>query len=226
METIDPKVIHPGTPVDPEEIRQEIRDRLNSVVREPSLAYGKQYLTIEEYLELENESSQKHEYYQGEIFAMSGPKVVHNIIAMNLAGMLHQKLKGKPCKPFNSDQRIHIPKNTLFTYPDISIVCGEIITLNDDQWNILNPVVVIEVLSPSTALYDRVEKFRLYRDISSLKEYILVDSTAIRVEAFHLNKKGHWEMTEYTKVRGSLMLDSIGLSLHLADIYEGAGLRA
>ena len=119
-------------------------------VREPAIVYGKQKISIEEYLEMENASLEKHEYYQGEIFAMSGAKMPHNIVARNLFGALIQKLKGKRCQPFGSDMRIHIEANTLFTYPDISIVCGDIITLNNDDYNVLNPSVLIEVLSPST----------------------------------------------------------------------------
>ncbi len=136
-------------------------------IKEPAVDYSKKKYTIEEYLEMESTATEKHEYYQGEIFAMSGPKVSHNIIAGNTFGSLMYKLKGKSCRPFNSDQRIHIEKNTLFTYPHISIICGDIITLNNDDWNILNPTVIIEVLSPSTKNYDRGEKFRLYRDIFS-----------------------------------------------------------
>src|SRR5437868_1908188 len=136
-------------------------------VKEPAVAYGKQKYTIAEYLEMEETATEKHEYYQGEIFAMSGSKVPHNIIAGNTFGSLKQKLKGKSCRPFNSDQRIHIQKNTLFTYPDISIVCGNIMTLNNDDWNVLNPTIIIEVLSPSTKNYDRVEKFKLYREIDT-----------------------------------------------------------
>ena len=152
-------------------------------VKEPGVAYGKNKYTIAEYLEMEEAATEKHEYYLGEIFAMSGSKVPHNIITSNLNIYLGQKLRGKPCRPFNSDQRIHIEKNTLFTYPDISIICGDIITLNDDDWNVLNPTVIIEVLSPSTKNYDRGEKFKLYRDIVTLKEYILIDSTSIHIEA-------------------------------------------
>ena len=110
---------------------------------------------------------------------------------------LGNKLKGKRCKPYGSDQRIHIPSNTLFTYPDISIVCGEIITLNNDEYNVLNPTVIIEVLSKSTKNYDRGEKFKLYRDIPTLKEYILVDSESIHIEVFRLNENNHWELEEY-----------------------------
>ena len=117
-------------------------------VREPAIAYGKQKISIAEYLEMENASPEKHEYYKGEVFAMSGAKVPHNIISRNLLVSLGQKLRGNPCQPFNSDQRIHVESNTLFTYPNISIICGDVITLNNDNYNVLNPSVIIEVLSP------------------------------------------------------------------------------
>ena len=123
-------------------------------VREPAIAYGKQKFTIEEYLAMEEAATEKHEYYKGEIFAMSGLKVPHNTISINILVELGNKLKGKKCRPFSSDQRMHIATNTLFTYPDISIICGEPETLNNDNWNILNPAVIIEVLSPSTRNYD------------------------------------------------------------------------
>lgn len=142
---------------------------MENELREPAVAYGKSKFTIEEYLQMELTSQAKHEYYQGEIFAMSGPKVPHNIIAGNMFGELRQRLKGQSCRPFNSDQRIHVPQNSLFTYPDISIICGEIITLDNDDWNVLNPTVIIEVLSPGTKDYDRGGKFKLYRDIASSK---------------------------------------------------------
>ena len=119
-------------------------------VKEPAIAYSQQKISVQEYLEMENAAVEKHEYYGGEVFAMSGAKVPHNVIAGNFFVSLSNKLKGKKCKPYNSDQRIHIPSNTLFTYPDISIVCGEIITLNNDEYNVLNPAVIIEVLSKST----------------------------------------------------------------------------
>jgi Uma2 family endonuclease len=168
-------------------------------VNEPAPAYEKKRYSIAEYLEMEKEADQKHEYYQGELFAMSGAKVQHNIIVSNLLTGLGIKLKGSSCRPFNSDQRIHIPQNTLFTYPDISIICGEINTLDNDKWNVLNPSVIIEVLSPSTRNYDRGEKFKLYRDIPTLKEYILADSESVRIEIFRLNERNHWELDEYKK---------------------------
>jgi Uma2 family endonuclease len=193
-------------------------------VKEPAVAYGKNKYTIAEYLEMEEAATEKHEYYQGEIFVMSGPKVSHNIIAGNTFGSLMYKLRGTSCRPFNSDQRIHIEKNTLFTYPDISIICGDIITLNNDDWNVLNPTVIIEVLSLSTKNYDRGDKFRLYRDIATLKEYILIDSTSINIEAFYINEHGNWELKEYKSIDKTLYLQSIQMSLELKEIYAGSSI--
>ena len=193
-------------------------------VREPIPVYGKQKITIEEYLEMEEASQEKHEYYKGEVFAMTGPKVQHNIIATNFLSQLALKLRGKSCRPFGSDQRIHIEKNTLFTYPDISIICGEIKTLNDDNWNVLNPTVLIEILFPSTKNYDRGEKFMLYRDIATLKEYILVNSETIHIEVFRLNTSNHWELEEYRNVAEMLQLPAVDVSILLSEIYEGTNL--
>lgn len=190
-------------------------------VREPAIAYGKEKVSIEEYLKMENTGVIKHEYYQGEIFAMSGAKVPHNIIAGNLFVALANKLKGKKCKPFNSDQRIHILSNTLFTYPDISIICGEVITLNNDDYNVLNPTVIIEVLSTSTENYDRGKKFKLYRDIDTLKEYILVDSKNIHLEVFRLNEKENWELEEYKTLGDNVIIKALDETIALTEIYEG-----
>lgn len=194
-------------------------------IREPLVVYGKQKITVEEYLQMEETSLEKHEYYRDEVFLMSGAKVPHNMISRNLLVSLTQKLKGKPYQPFGSDQRIHVEKNTLFTYPDISVVCGEIETLNGDNWNILNPTVLIEVLSPSTKNYDRGEKFMLYRDIPSLKEYILVDSKTIHIESFRLNAGNHWELEEYRSAGEVLQIPSINISLFISEIYDGVDVK-
>ncbi|MBX3254388.1 MAG: Uma2 family endonuclease [Chitinophagaceae bacterium] len=195
-------------------------------VREPAVAYGRQKLTIEEYLAMEEAAVEKHEYFKGEIFAMSGSKVPHNRISGNLYAILHQKLKGKNCRPYNSDQRIHIEANTLFTYPDISVVCGEDVTLNNDNWNILNPTVIIEVLSPSTKNYDRGEKFRLYRDIPMLQEYILVDSEHVHIEVFRLNAAHRWELEEYNFLKDQLYIKAINEIIPVAEIYDGVRMDA
>ena len=169
---------------------------------------------------MEDASAEKNEYYKGEIFAMSGPKVPHNEISGNLYFALRKKLQGKRCKPYNSDQRIHIESNTLFTYPDISIVCGEVLTLNNDEYNVLNPTVIIEVLSKSTKNYDRGEKFKLYRDIPTLKEYILVDSESIHIEIFRLNEKNHWELEEYNDASESIPIKAINETILISEIYD------
>jgi len=194
-------------------------------VNEPAVAYGKQKISIEEYLEMENASVEKHEYYKGEIFAMSGAKVPHVVISDNILTVLKQKLKGKKCMPYGSDLRIHIQSNTLFTYPDISIICGEIITLNDDNYNVLNPAVIIEVLSKSTKNYDRGEKFKLYRDIPTLKEYILADSETIHLEVFRLNENNHWELEEYNSMDSFLFIKAIDEKVAISEIYEGANIE-
>jgi len=193
-------------------------------VKEPAVAHNKQKMSVTEYLEMENASLEKHEYYEGEVFAMSGAKVKHVKITDNILTILKQKLKGKSCQPFGSDLRIHVEANTLFTYPDISIICGDILTLNNDDYNVLNPAVLIEVLSPSTKNYDRGEKFKLYRDIPTLKEYVLVDSESIHVEIFRLNSNRHWELEEYNKDADSILIQAIDTSLSLAEIYEGTKL--
>ncbi|MCW3121891.1 MAG: hypothetical protein JWQ38_1383 [Flavipsychrobacter sp.] len=190
-------------------------------VHEAAPAYGKQYITIEEYLERENASVEKHEYYKGEVFAMSGAKGQHIIICRNLMVSLGTKLKGKPCQPYGSDMRIHIPANSLFTYPDLSVICGDPESTNDDDLNFLNPTIIFEVSSPSTRNYDRENKFKLYRDIPSLIAYILVDSESVHVEAFSINVVNKWELTEYKNVNDILQLGSIQTSIAVGDIYDG-----
>ncbi|WP_407521332.1 Uma2 family endonuclease [Lacibacter sp. MH-610] len=189
-------------------------------VREPIPAYGKNKLTVEEYLQFEKESSEKHEYYKGEIFAMSGAGARHNIIQMNLAAILVMKLKGKPCQPYGSDMRIHIPENTLFTYPDISIICGDIIPSAEDDDTATLPSVIIEILSPSTRQYDQGTKFKLYRQIPSLQQYILVESESVHVESFELNERNHWELKEYKLPEHELAFPSLKFSVPLSEIYD------
>ena len=191
-------------------------------LREPIAVYNKKKFTEEEYLELERSSEQKHEYYNGEIFGMGGAGSRHNVIFSNLFGELSYKLKGNSCRPYGSDMRIHVAANTLYTYPDISIIFGDVIGPDGkDADNAINPSVIIEILSSSTKSYYRGDKFRLYQEIPSLKEYILIDSETISVEAFRLNKNLHWELEEYIKPDQFFPLPTIGLLLSLKDIYEG-----
>ncbi len=189
-------------------------------VRDPIVVYDKTKLTVEEYLQFEKESLEKHEFFKGEIFAMAGASVRHNVIFSNLFGELSSRLKGHQCRPFGSDLRIHIPENTLFTYPDISIICREIISSTQDIDTAILPTVLIEILSPSTKNYDRGGKFKLYRDIPSLKEYILIDSESIGIEAFRINSHGNWELEEYKTLESTLMIPSLELKVALKEIYQ------
>jgi Uma2 family endonuclease len=193
-------------------------------LREPGVAYGKNKFTVQEYLELERNSAEKHEFYRGEIFDMSGAGSRHNIIAVNLTVTLGNALKGNPCRPYGSDMRINIPENSLFTYPDISIICGDVISSPQDGDTATQPIIIIEILSPSTRQYDSGGKFKLYRDIPSLKEYLLVDSESISIEAFRINERNQWELQEYKSIADILTFPSLNIRVSLADIYEATKL--
>ncbi len=137
-------------------------------------AVALQQMTEEEYLLFEVEALERHEYYHGEVFAMSGGRVAHARIMMNASREVSQRLKGKRCEAFGEALRIHIEAAGLYTYPDLSIVCGELTRYKNRKDTITNPVVLIEVLSPDTERYDRGEKFDFYRQIPSLEEYIMI----------------------------------------------------
>jgi len=193
-------------------------------VREPAKAYGKTKLTEAEYLDFEKSATVKHEFYQGEIFAMSGASARHNIIFKNLYRDLAFFLKGKPCQPYGSDLRLHIPENSLYTYPDISVYCGDIISSEKDADTATLPTVIIEILSPATREYDRGTKFKLYRTIPTLREYILADAAAMNVEVFTLNEENVWQLTESRLPHELMIIPSLGFSITLAEMYEGTQL--
>jgi Uma2 family endonuclease len=187
---------------------------------EPLQAYQKKIYTIQEYLEMENNALEKHEYYKGEIFAMSGASARHNVISSNIFIALGISLKGKNCRPYGSDMRVNIPENTLFTYPDISIYCGDVVTLDDDENTATQPTVIFEILSPSTMNYDRGVKFMLYRAIPSLRDYVLVESESIHAEHFAINKEGLWQLKEYNNINDEILIKTLDVKLLLSEIYE------
>jgi Uma2 family endonuclease len=193
-------------------------------VHEPVPAYNRKFVSVKEYLEQEKLSFQKHEYYKGEIFAMAGAGSRHNVIFKNVYLAVGNALKGKKCQPYGSDLRIHIPENTLFTYPDISIICNDIISSPEDEDSAVQPTVIIEILSPATKNYDRGEKFMLYRDIKTLRDYVLIDSESIHAEVFSINQNNLWELKEYKNVNESLVIGSIEFTMRMEDIYEGTKL--
>lgn len=187
-------------------------------VKEPAPKYN--YVSQEAYLEMERASEQKHEYYNGEIFAMSGASPQHNDIAYNINRIIAPFLHGKGCKLYGSDFRVHIPVNTLYTYPDFTIVCGKAETNNIYTDNLTNPSVIIEILSKSTKDYDRGTKFNLYRRIKTLKEYILIDSTSISVELFTRQHDNSWNLTEFKQLSENFVITNIALSITLSELYE------
>lgn len=177
-------------------------------------------VSIEEYLELEANSDTKHEYYDGEIFAMAGETIEHNKICENTYGELYLKLKGKNCRPYVNDLRIAVKRDKLYTYPDISVFCGELQKTDDKFDTATNPTVIIEVLSDSTKDYDRGSKFKFYRNIDQLQDYLLIDATGIvGVEHFSKNQNGLWVLKEYKELEEMLYIQSIDTSLVLSDIY-------
>jgi len=188
-----------------------------AVIKEPKKKY-----TQEEYLELERKAELKSEYFKGEIFAMSGASRSHNIINGNLFALLHSKLKGKDCQPYSKDMRLHIPVNTLYTYPDIVVACGKEAFLNNSFDTLLNPAFIAEVLSPSTTDYDTGGKFALYRSIESLKEYWTISSFDFRLQKFVKNQSNNtWILSETTNPNDSMLLESLGLTISMQELYEG-----
>jgi len=174
--------------------------------------------TRAEYLALDAVSSDKHEFYDGQIFAMSGGTFNHSTIGLNVATALRNLLRGKPCQPMNSDMRVHTP-SALDTYPDISVFCGEP-ELSDNDRTLHNPMVIIEVLSPSTRNYDRGDKFWHYRSIPDLQDYLLIDSESVNVEHHHRQSKDEWLLHTYYSLADTISLDALGIELPLTMFYE------
>ena len=179
------------------------------------------FFTSAEYLELERAAEYKSEYYQGEIFAMAGAGRNHNGINENLSVQIGYFLLNKKCRTYSRDLRIHIPANGLYTYPDLVVVCGKEEYLDEQADTLLNPKVILEVLSKGTVGYDRGEKFQLYRSIPSLEEYVLIDSRRVAAEVFRKSEHGFWSlMSEAYDLESSIEIASIGLNLSLRDIYS------
>ena len=189
--------------------------------RAPLEANGKARLSISEYLEWSAIREGKHEFHEGQVFAIPAAKVIHNIIAVNVLGFLTVRLRNKPFLVFGSDQRIHIPSHAFFTYPDITVVWGGAAMSPDDDRSVLNPCLLVEVSSPPTREYDREQKFGLYRDIPSLREYVLIDSAGVGVETWRHDGKGHWEPEAFKTIGNMISMPVLGMDLSLSEIYEG-----
>lgn len=176
-------------------------------------------LTVEEYLALERESETRHEYLDGEIFAMSGASREHNLIGTNLVAALHPQLKQHGCEQYANDMRVRIPATGLYTYPDVVAVCGEPRFEDDERETLLNPNLVVEVLSPSTEDYDRGRKFAHYRSVPSLQVYLLVAQDRAHVEVFTRQPDDRWLLWETDDLDASFELPAVA-TLAMAEVYD------
>lgn len=190
--------------------------------------------TIEEYLELERASHEKHEYIDGriiplgEVLSMAGGSYEHSLITANIVRELGNALKGKACRVLESNLRVRIPRTPLFAYPDVSVICGPPQFDADDKGRgtVTNCSLIVEVLSSTTEAYDRGEKFDRYRRLDSLQEYVLVSQETARVEVFLRQQGGGWLFTAFAGIDSVATLRSLALDLPLAEVYAGIEIPA
>ncbi len=176
-------------------------------------------LSPEEYLAIERQASFRNEYYAGEMFAMTGASRQHNRIVTNIVVGLDNQLRDRPCNVYSRDMRVLIAETGLYTYPDIVVTCGEEQFRDEGDDTLLNPLVIIEVLSSSTEAYDRGKKFEHYQRIESLAEYLLISQGPWRVEQFIKQGNNQWLYSEAHEPDGIVKLRAIGCELALRDVY-------
>jgi len=177
-------------------------------------------MTEAEYLAFERESEYKHEFIDGEIFMMSGASRNHSLITVSTSSALYNQLRGKGCSVYSSDMKVLTPSTDTYVYPDLTIVCGESQLADDKSDILLNPTLIIEILSPSTELHGRNVKFRRYREIETLQEYVLIAQDQARIERFLRQDDETWLFSEVNGLEASIIFPSISCTLRLAEIYE------
>jgi Uma2 family endonuclease len=175
----------------------------------------------DEYLRLESRSPVRHEYVNGELFAVTGGTLRHNAIALNIAAALRSHLRSTPCRAFVNDVRVQVKKQNAFYYPDVVVSCGPgMHALDIESSTVFDPLLIVEVLSVTTEATDRREKLLAYRTLPSLAEYVLVSQDRARVEIYRRRGDIHWELTEFSAGE-PVRFDSVDLMLPMRDIYEG-----
>jgi Uma2 family endonuclease len=177
-------------------------------------------LTEEEYLLLERRAEAKSEFHDGQMFAMAGGSPNHSLLANRMGAILDRQAPGG-CRVFNADLRIHIAAARTYTYADCSVVCGELQFSSEQEDNVLNPLLIVEVLFPSTEDYDRGKKFELYRTIESFREYVIVHQDRRRVEHYSKQGDGAWLLREYSG-DGTVDIGCLGVRISLAELYKNA----
>lgn len=178
-------------------------------------------LTATEYLAIEERAERKSEFYDGEMFAMAGASREHNILTRNLVIELGSRLKGGPCHVFVADQRVKVTRTGLYTYPDVLVVCGPPEYAAENRNTLTNPKVVFEVLSDDTEQYDRTTKFRHYKRLPSVAEYVLVSQHTPLVERFVRAASGRWEQEDFVGLDAALSLATLPAEVPMAEVYSG-----
>jgi len=176
-------------------------------------------LTEAEYLAIERAAPAKSEFHGGEMFAMAGGSPMHSLIAANLIALLHRALSGSGCLTFTSDLRVKVDMTGLYTYPDVSVACGELCFADAERDTLLNPTLLVEVLSDATEGYDRGEKFEQYRRIASLRGYLLVSQRKPVIELFVREADGRWSLREAAGTEASLEIPPLQITLALAEVF-------
>jgi Uma2 family endonuclease len=189
-------------------------------MEQPMSSQAQKHYTPEEYLALERQAQCKSEYYAGEIFAMAGASRWHNLIVTNVLRELSTQLKGRPCTTYPSDMRVKVNPTGLYSYPDVTVVCGEAQFEDNQQDTLLNPTLIVEVLSESTEAYDRGGKFAHYRKLASLMEYVLIAQTKPHIEHYVRQPDNRWLLAEADSLHDSIHLPSIDCHLALAEVYD------
>ena len=177
-------------------------------------------LSPDEYLELERKAEFKSEYFQGEVFAMAGASRWHGLIVLNVGAELRQQLKARPCETYASDMRLRVSPSGLYTYPDVMVVCDEAQFADDQKDTLLNPNLIVEVLSDSTRDYDRGRKFQHYRTVPSLREYLTIEQDAPHIERWTRQPEDRWLLTEFSDLSQSVQLTSVSCVLSLTEVYD------
>jgi Uma2 family endonuclease len=179
----------------------------------------KTQLTPEQYLEIERKSEFRSEYYNGEMFAMPGSSEEHNVLIGNLFTILRPQLRSRNCRVYFAEMRVRVGATGLYTYPDLAAVCGERKFADADVDTLLNPTLIAEVLSPSTEAYDRGRKFEQYRQIESLREYILVAQDRIHVDLYTKRDDGLWLLASVSRLEDTLQLSCAAANVSLSELY-------
>jgi Uma2 family endonuclease len=188
-------------------------------------ALSKPRFTPQQYLERERFANFKSEFLSGEIFAMAGASEAHNLIVTNVIRELSLQFKGRPCRTYPSDMKVETGPAGLFTYPDVSVVCEKPQFHDDRNDMLLNPTLIVEVLSPSTEDYDRDAKFAHYRRLNSLTDYLLISSHEFCIEHYVKEADGQWTPSETTEATGVCTLASIGCRLEMSEVYDRVEFR-